>query len=150
MKGLGKGFTLVEMLIVVAVIAILAAIAYPSYEDYLRRKEIPIALGGLSDAKIRLEQSFMDNRTYKGECDRIKAPTGKVVGKFTITCKHTAASSSEGVSTPESYDLTAKGSGIVNGFTYTLDSANVKTSNTGTVWSKSSTSCWILKRDGSC
>jgi len=61
-----QGFTLIEMMIVVAIIGILAAIAYPSYEEYVkssRRAEAQSALMGLAAA---MERHFTANNSYTG------------------------------------------------------------------------------------
>ncbi|MDR0247243.1 MAG: prepilin-type N-terminal cleavage/methylation domain-containing protein, partial [Burkholderiales bacterium] len=80
-----QGFTLIEMMIVVAIIGILAALAVPSYIDHVRRGAIPEGLAGLSNEKVRMEQFFMDNRAYAARCAQINAPS-LIVGRFTITC----------------------------------------------------------------
>lgn len=157
MKTLNKGFTLIELMIVVAVIAILAAIAIPSYTDYLRRGAIPEGLAGLSDQKVKLEQYFSDNRAYTGtgtnSCDSIHTTNIKA-GRFTIDCIVDPVDPAVPESLP-GYTLTATGDAgtLVDGFVYTLSSIG----NTGTkattstgVWNKNNASCWILKKDGSC
>ena len=58
------GFTMIEVMMVVAIVAILAAIALPNYSDYIKRGKIIEATSALSDARTRFEQSFLDNRTY--------------------------------------------------------------------------------------
>lgn len=61
-----QGFTLIEMMIVVAIIGILAAVAYPSYQEHVkssRRAEAQSALMGLAAA---MERHFTANNTYKG------------------------------------------------------------------------------------
>jgi type IV pilus assembly protein PilE len=59
-----KGFTLVEMMIVVAVIGILAAIAYPSYMTSIRKSNRAEAKTELSDAAQRLQRCFTANGSY--------------------------------------------------------------------------------------
>ncbi|GIU09890.1 type IV minor pilin protein PilE [Shewanella sp. c952] len=59
-----KGFTLIELMIVVAVIGILSAIAYPSYIDYVAKGVRAEALTVLTDAANRQEQFYLDNRSY--------------------------------------------------------------------------------------
>ena len=61
-----RGFTLIELMIAVAIIAILAAIAIPSYTDYIRRGRLTEALGRLSAMRVKMEQYFQDNRVYTG------------------------------------------------------------------------------------
>ena len=58
------GFTLIELMITLAVIAILTAIAYPSYQDYIRRGIRSQGQQFLSDIAQRQEQYFLDQRLY--------------------------------------------------------------------------------------
>lgn len=60
-----KGFTLIEMMIAVAIIGILAAIAYPSYQHYIQKGNRVEARNLLQSAAQRLEANFTVNRTYK-------------------------------------------------------------------------------------
>jgi len=61
---LQRGFTLIELMIVVAIIAILSTIAYPAYTDYITRGKITEATSALASKRILMEQFFQDNRTY--------------------------------------------------------------------------------------
>ena len=58
------GFTLIELMIVIAVVAILAAVALPAYGDYLRRGQLPEAFTNLADLRVKMEQYYQDNRSY--------------------------------------------------------------------------------------
>src|ERR1700730_8393901 len=80
-----RGFTLLELMITVAIMGILAAVAYPSYRNYVLRGQIVDATNGLSALRANMERYFQDNRTYvsvgNSPCD---APSN--VGSFKMTC----------------------------------------------------------------
>lgn len=59
-----RGFTLIELMVVVAIVAILAAIAYPSYRDSVRRSHRSEGEAMLLDAAARLEKYMSNNNTY--------------------------------------------------------------------------------------
>lgn len=60
------GFTLIELMIAVAVIGILAAIAYPSYQEYVKRGRRADAMGELQQAATAMERYFTVNGSYTG------------------------------------------------------------------------------------
>lgn len=59
-----KGFSLVELIIVMVVAGVIAAIAIPSYQEQSRRGRRSAATAALLDATSRQEQFFLDNKTY--------------------------------------------------------------------------------------
>jgi len=65
-RSLTNGFTLIEVMIVVAIVAILATIAIPSYQDYILRGKLVDATTMLRAKRTDLERYFQDNRTYVG------------------------------------------------------------------------------------
>jgi type IV pilus assembly protein PilE len=143
-----RGFTLIEMMIVVAIVAVLAAIALPNYADYVKRGKIIDATSKLADARVRLEQWFLDRRTYAGAC--VDPPAGVV--RVTPGPGDTFALSCPVAPNATAYKVQAAGiagRGMDN-FTYTIDQSNAKVSTiTEPGWVGNDT-CWATRRDGTC
>ena len=134
-----RGFTLIEIMIVVAIIGILTAIALPAYTDYVTKSRIPDATSNLSAKRIQNEQYYQDNRTYIGSPGCTADSTSSQ--NFDFSCNPAA--------TATTYTIVAAGKGKMTGFSYTVDESNVKTSTGGSGWSGSA-SCWITGKGGTC
>ena len=135
------GFTMLEVMIVVAIVAILAAIAVPNYSDFVKRGKIIEATSALSDLRTRYEQFYLDNRTYAGACGAISVAVG-APRAFTITCADTA--------TTYTGTATGKAADGMSGFSYTIDQANNKVT-TGVPAGWGNLGCgWVTRKDGSC
>ena len=118
-QGSATGFTLIELMVTVAIVAILAAIAYPAYRNYVLRGQLVNATNGLSEMQANMERYFQDNRTYlsaNGFTSPCLVTPSPVVGTFTISCV-TAP-------TATAYQLQAVGSNSTNGFTFFVDNNN--------------------------
>jgi type IV pilus assembly protein PilE len=139
------GFTLIEVMIVVAIIGILAAIAIPQYADYVRRARVSEALGLLASMRPRMEQFFQDNRTFVGACASGTVATKPADTKgFQFDC---------GEPTATSYTITATGvtGSSTAGFTYTLNEKGTRaTTALSAGWTGTSNSCWVTSKGGSC
>ena len=130
-----KGFTLIELMVAVAVIGILSAIAIPAYNDYVTRGKLAEGIAGLSDGRVKMEQYFLDNKTYIGG----PTPSETTNFRFSLDPAPTA--------NPDTYTIKATGKGSLSAFSYTIDESNIKASNTP--WGNS-TSCWVIKKGGGC
>ena len=153
MSSRQRGFTLIEVMIVVVIVAILAAIAIPNYRDYVTRGRIVEATAGLGDARNKMEQYFQDNRTYPTGC--VISPTAagatqvqlQALQNFTLSC---------GALTATTYTVTATGTNTMVGFSYTVDQNNTRTStfsgsgNSAGYTSASPNTCWVIRKGGLC
>lgn len=75
------GVTLLEMLIVVAVVSILAAVVYPSYTDYVVRSNRAVGKGALLEVAARQEQFFANNAGYGSGMARLGYPSSYYVDR---------------------------------------------------------------------
>lgn len=66
-----SGFTLIEVMIVVAIVGILAAIAYPSYQEIVRQTRRADAYSALMDIMARQERYFTDNNSYTDDLSKL-------------------------------------------------------------------------------
>lgn len=88
-----KGFSLVELMIVVAVVGILSAIAYPSYQEHLRKSRRAEAQSLLMTIADRQQQFLLDTRSYAGSIDALHiAPPASVTSHYDLTLSLAASS----------------------------------------------------------
>jgi prepilin-type N-terminal cleavage/methylation domain-containing protein len=146
-----QGFTLIELMITVAIVGILAAIAYPNYRNYVIRGQLVDATQGLSAVRANMERYYQDNRSYITGTPAIPpcgtAPTVPpiVAGNFTIACTSSDANH---------FLATATGTGGTNaaGFAFTVNESDVQTTTVTTPPAPgaflSCTTAWVTKTGG--
>ena len=144
-----RGFTLIELMITVAVIAVLSAIALPSYTDYITRSKLTEAHSVLADLRVKMEQRFQDARSYAaGPC----APTGanaQQVKYFQFSCP-------AGEPTANTFVIQAVGLQDLTGITFTVNESNVRTTVVTAATKMADKgytgngTCWVVRKGGQC
>ena len=76
MRTHSSGFTLVELMIVVAIIAIISAIAIPAYNNYIRESQFTAAKANVEPLRLMLEDYWLDNSTYADIDGDVWIPSG--------------------------------------------------------------------------
>jgi type IV pilus assembly protein PilE len=157
----GKGFTLIELMITVAIIAVLAAVGLPSYSDYITRSKLAEAYAHLADLRVKMEQSYLDNRRYNvtGTLSTCgipggNTPTAQGSKYFDFTC----ASSAPNAAGDQEYVLTASGKSSENlgGIAFSINQGNTKattvTASTPMADKGYQTNaiCWVRKKPSQC
>jgi len=141
LKPANKGFTLVELMITVAIVGILAAVAIPSYRSYVIRGKIPDGTSALAVRQVRIEQFFLDRRTFDGAPDCNADTTSSKYFNYSCSVANAAA-----------FTLNATGKDTMAGFQYSINEAGAKsTVSVPTGWNlPNPNNCWATNKDGSC
>jgi len=151
-----RGFTLIEVMIVVAIVAILSSVAYPAYTDYVRRGQLQEAFTNLANYRIQMEQYYQDNRRYTATTasttcagaaaqQLTAAELRGQITNFTYTC----VPGNNG----QTYVLTATGVAGSNtaGYTYTINEAGARqTTHFRGAAQNPAQDCWAARAAGSC
>lgn len=148
---IANGFSLIELMIVVAIIGILAGIALPNYNDHVRRAKLAEAQTNLNDFRVKIEQFYQDNRNYgnadgAGKCGLDSGGTAKIT--FTDNAKYfgyaCTVSSSQQAYTITATSTAAAGLGSAGSYVYTINQSNTKTTTTFKGVSQSGKNCWLV------
>lgn len=133
-----RGFTLIEVMVVVAVIGVLSAIAYPSYRDYVLRGQIAEGTAGLMTLQADMERHYQNHRTFatSGSATTPCAAAPKA-GQFTLSC--------DGTPTATAYSIQAAG----QGFTFKVNQQNIRATTADSPWG-GCVSAWTLKKGQAC
>lgn len=137
-----RGFTLIELIITVAIVAVLARIALPSYTAFMSRGKIADAIAALGDYRVKMEQYFQDNRNY--------GAAGAACPVAVSTSKYFVYSCTVGAATPSvSYTATATSiagalGNATGDYTYSINESNAKSTSKfkGSAVTKS---CWLIR-----
>jgi prepilin-type N-terminal cleavage/methylation domain-containing protein len=144
--GFSQGFTLIELMITVAIIGILAAVALPAYRDYVLRGHLVTMTNDLIAIRVKMEQYYQDNRTYLSTTSATSPCTSTAVSNTKPTTYTTVCSNL----TATTFTATAAGSGSVADFVYTINQSDTKTSTMSSAWGGATASCWIMSKGESC
>lgn len=140
-RRVAAGFTLIEVMVTVAIVAILAAVAIPNYSDYLRRGNVQEAVQNLSSYRAQMEQYYQDHRNYGSSGTTCGITVPGTVKNFGYACS--TANSGQG------YTATATGQTGTNvaGMAYTIDQQNAQgTTCTSCTWGFGTATSWVLRK----
>ena len=127
MRNLQKGFTLIELMIVVAIIGILAAVAIPAYQDYIARAQVSEAVSLSASGKTPLAEYFSDKGAWPTDAGDVM---GNQSGKYTSTVTLSAGA---GLTTPSiTVEARIKTTGVNTSITSGL--LHLDTTDGGKTW----------------
>ena len=126
MKSLQKGFTLIELMIVVAIIGILAAVAIPAYQDYIARAQVSEAVNLLGSGKTPMAEYFSSQGCWPATASEVMGNTsGKYTGGISMVGPSATVASVTLVATMRSAGIN---SGIVS------STVGLNTTDGGKIW----------------
>ena len=137
-----RGFTLIELMIVVAIVAILAAIGYPSYQKSVLKSHRADGRIALQEAASRQERLYAESNTYSSDLAKLVTNsdgTSSPEGFYTISVNLSCSRTVSGSTYYTCYDLTANAKGTQAADT---ECATLTLSHTGKKGSTGGGTCW--------
>ena len=141
MSHLQKGFTLIELMIVVAIIGILAAVAIPAYQDYIARSQVSEAVSLTAGGKTPMAEFFADKGVWPSTADTVM---GNLSGKYVSNITISAGGNSNG---PLDLTATMKSTGVNSAIT---NATLVLNTTDGKVWNCSGGTISSKYRPAAC
>ena len=140
-----RGFTLIELMVTVAIVAILAGTALPAYTDYVRRGQLPDAFSALADYRVKMEQYYQDRRNY-GTSACADVASGPAWANFTPGSASKFSFACGVLDSGQGYRVTATGkTGVAAaGHAYTVDHSNNQATTTFKGGAVTKT-CWLAR-----
>lgn len=143
-RSVSRGFTLIELMIVVAIVAILGAIAYPAYRDYAIRGSLTDAATGLTSVRADMEAYYQNFRTYAASAGATPpCSAAQTFGKFTIQCAAAPGASSYTISATSTDN-------ILKSFKYSITEKDVRSTDTAPTGWNTCTSKWLMRKGDTC
>ena len=136
-RNVQKGFTLIELMIVVAIIGILAAIAIPQYQTYIAKSQVARAMGETGALKTAYEDCLNNGKTAAGECDLGATSSGILSLTAPLT---STAGTPLGTATTNTAELTT--TGTIAGSFAGQAAAILKAAPFTITWTRSAEGSW--------
>ena len=138
-KHLDNGFTLIELMVVVAIVGILAAIAYPSYTEQVARSRRTDAQAALLHAAQWIERQYTVSNAYNKKGDNATIDTAELQKQLINTKSGEAYTLSFVSVTADAFTLQMVPKNVMSGDkcgTYTLTNTGVKSASLATCWDR--------------